>query len=134
MLPHNHFLIAAFAIFLLSALLFPLTPSKLAKWILVGGIVSALIDLDVVALVYWKSKTDTKLKPFRKPTELYKNYSVFLKTIAESGILKTGIKTHLIISALVILISYTIPEYFIPVFIAVVTHILSDLPEARHKV
>ena len=131
MLPHNHFLIAALSIFLLSILLFPQSPSELARWILVGGIISALIDMDVVALVYWKSRSDNRLRPFRNPAELYKNYGLFMDRITESGILSLGIKTHLIISILIILIFYAIPEFFVPVFIAVVTHILSDVPSIQ---
>ena len=47
MLPHRHYLIAAAVIAPMSALLFPARPPKeISEWVLVGGFLSAAIDLD----------------------------------------------------------------------------------------
>jgi|Deesub1362A_J573_1020465.scaffolds.fasta_scaffold06055_4 uncharacterized membrane protein YagU involved in acid resistance len=132
MLPHSHFIVSALAIFTLSLPFLPVGASELAGWIIVGGLVSALIDLDVVALVYWRSRSDSDLKPFTNPVELYKNYERFLDVIGEREILRTAFKTHFLISILFILLFYLFsPRYFIPVAIGVVTHVLSDLPSLQ---
>jgi len=63
MLPHNHFLIAGLTIYPATIILFPEKPPvEIWQWVLIGGVVSAVIDLDIIAIVYLKSK---KRKPIK---------------------------------------------------------------------
>ncbi len=131
MLPHNHFLIAAIAISISSAFFSKSLPEVII-WIIVGGFVSAMVDVDVVAITYWKSRKNEGLKTFRNPVELFRNYSLFIDTITETGILKMGMVTHMVISILFILLFYVFwSEYFVPVLVGITTHILSDIPNIR---
>ena len=55
MLPHNHFLIAGLVIAPVAAVLYPeKTILEISEWVLVGGLVSSAVDLDIVALVLLK--------------------------------------------------------------------------------
>ena len=64
----------------------------MGRWILVSGLVSSLIDLDVVALVVLKSKRESRLKPFKNLLEMYRKFELFIDTITETGVLSTGLK------------------------------------------
>lgn len=133
MLPHNHFLIAALVIAPVRIFLFPeRSLAEIVNWILIGGILSASIDLDIYALVLLKSRKESRLKPFRNPLEIYRNFRLFMDTIFKTGLWKLGLVTHLTLSALLILLSYIFYSvYFIPVALGVVSHIISDMPNLR---
>ena len=121
MLPHKHFLISCAAIAPFSL--------KTPQWILISGLTSALIDTDVVVLVWLNSKREESLKQFRNPGAIFKRYDIFMETIAETGVLNTALKTHFIFSALILLAAgLFFRPYFTPVAVGVATHILSDLP------
>ncbi len=136
MLPHNHFLIASIVIAPVGILFFPeKSIIEMGQWILIGGLLSAAIDLDMCTITILKSKKEKRLKPFRKPIEIYRKFNLFMDTITETGILKTGLKIHLISSILLILISYFfINNYFIPVTLGVVSHLISDIPNLQRLV
>ena len=124
MLPHKHFLISAAAA----------APFSLhhPEWILASGLVSAAIDMDVVSLVWLNSVKQDSLKQFRNPVNIFGRYELFMKTIAETGVLKTALKTHFIFSALILALCLLFfKDLIIPVAIGVVTHILSDIPLLR---
>ena len=133
MLPHQHFGIAGVFILLISLIFFPEnTILTIIKWILVGGIVSALLDLDMMILVSIKSKKHKELQKFKNPKNVMKDFKGFMDALVKTGVLKTGLATHIIIHTLVVLLFYFfINSYFIPVLIGAVTHIASDLPHLR---
>ncbi|MBI5044293.1 MAG: hypothetical protein HZC10_10810, partial [Nitrospirae bacterium] len=95
MLPHNHFIISGFAAVPIAVLLSPDKP--IIEWALISGLLSAAIDYDVYILVLLKSGKEDRLKPFRNPLEIFRKYKLFMDTITETGVLKIGLKTHLII-------------------------------------
>lgn len=134
MLPHNHFIIADLAITAAAAIHYPQIPAfELGKWILAGGSASAAIDLDIITLVLLKSKKDGRLKPYKNPLKVFADFKPFMKTIAETGLLKTGMATHLIISAATCLFFYFYCHaYFIPILIGIITHLLEDTPHMRY--
>ncbi len=136
MLPHNHFLIASIVITIVGILFFPEKSAiEIGKWILFGGLLSAAIDFDVCALTILKSKKEKRLKPFTNPIEIYRKFNQFMDAITETGVLKTGLKIHLLSSILFILIFYFfINNYFIPVTLGVVSHLISDIPNLQRLV
>lgn len=130
MLPHNHFLISS-AVIVPAALM--VLPEKslglVAMWVLVGGLVTMAIDFDIIILTIIKSKKDSRLKKFINPLNIYLEFKLFMQLIKEAGVLKTGLKTHLISSCLIVLIFYSFfNTYYIPVLLAVISHLISDLP------
>ncbi|MGQ9582188.1 MAG: hypothetical protein ACUVV6_01580 [Thermoplasmatota archaeon] len=136
MLPHNHFLIASIIIAPVGFAFFPEKSSiEVGEWALVGGLLSLAIDLDIVVLAILKSKKEKRLAPFRNLVEVYRNFRLFMDTIAETGILKTGLKTHTLSSALIILIFYLfLSDYLVPVFLGVASHLMTDAPHLRKLV
>ena len=130
MLPHNHFIISGLAAVPVAAVL---SPDKsiigIGEWFLISGLLSAAVDYDVYILVLLKSGKEDRLKPFRNPIEIYRKYKLFMDTITETGVLKIGLKTHFIFSALIVLLIYLFANpYFIPAVIGVVSHVISDIP------
>lgn len=134
MLPHNHFIVADLAITVAVAVSYPQMPAlELGQWILVGGIISAAIDLDIMTLVFLRSKKDGRLKPYKNPLKVYKKYQEFIAVLIETGLLKTGIITHLLLSAAIILFFYYFyNNLLMPVSIGVITHLLTDILIIRH--
>ncbi|HMK48594.1 MAG TPA: hypothetical protein VK435_00955 [Thermodesulfovibrionales bacterium] len=133
MLPHNHFLIAALAITPV-AVIFPNDRSftGIAEWVVAGGLLSAAIDLDIFVLVLLKSRDHENLKRFRNPLEIYRSFRLFMETIDETGVLRTGMMTHYVLSFLILVLCYFhLAGYFIPVALGVVTHLLSDMPKLK---
>ncbi|MCL7475441.1 MAG: hypothetical protein M8352_05295 [ANME-2 cluster archaeon] len=107
----------------------------IGEWVMVGGLLSSVIDLDIVTLVLIRSRKERRLKPFMNPLEIYRNFELFMDTITETGVLMTGLKTHLIFSTLVILVFYLVLNvYFIPVALGVASHILCDIPNVRRLI
>lgn len=133
MLPHKHFLIAALFIFVAVIAFFSRMESiEVIKWVIVGGFISAAIDLDVYTIVLLKAGKENKLKSFRNPIEIYRNYKTFMDTIFATGVAKIGLITHLVFPIFIILVFYFLfSDYFIPVVIGVLSHIISDLPNFK---
>ena len=60
MLPHKHFTIAALAI-IPATFFFPgMTLFEIGTWIIVGGIISFTVDLDIIILVFLKSREEKR--------------------------------------------------------------------------
>ena len=133
MLPQNHFLISAIVIVPVALVFFPsLTLASLLVWILCGGLLSAAVDLDIVVLTFLKSKEEDRLKPFRNPLEINRNFDLFMDTIYEVGVLKTALTTHFLVVAFILLSFYLSSSlYFVPVALGVVSHLISDIPNYR---
>ena len=133
MLPQHHFLISALVLTPVALVFYPeLTLIGVGPWILYGGLLSAAVDIDVVALTFLKSKGDDRLKRFRNPLEINRNFKLFMDTLFETGLLRIAIKTHFILSAFIILIFYlSSSQYFIPVLLGVASHLASDIPNIQ---
>lgn len=133
MLPQKHFLISALGIVPVALVFFPeLTLAGVVLWVFFGGLWAAAIDTDIVVLTFLKSKEDDRLKPFRNMWEINRNFSLFMDTTYETGILKIAMQTHLLLSALFILVVYLFSNaYFVPVALGVVLHLVSDIPNYK---
>ncbi|TBR17946.1 hypothetical protein EPO66_01800 [bacterium] len=133
MLPHKHFLIASLTIAPVAVIVSAQKSFvEIISWILIGGFSSAAVDLDILGLVYLKSIKDNRLRQFRNPVKIFAKFRLFMDTISETGVLRLGMKTHFIVSFLIILLSYFfLKPYFIPVIIGVVSHIISDIPHLK---
>lgn len=131
MLPHKHFLIAAIIAAPAAMVFAPGRPViNTGEWMLVSGIVSAAIDLDIYTLVLIRSGKKNELKPFRSLAELYRSFDHFMDTIIQTGVRRTAIKTHFIVSIALVVLSYVFwKAYLIPVAIGVASHIISDVPK-----
>jgi len=130
MLPHNHFLIAGAVIAPAAMALSPeLPPREIVEWTLIGGILSAAIDLDVVAIIMLRSRKEQRLRQFRSLFAIYRHFGLFMDTIAETGVLRTAMITHISLAVMLLLACALLsPHYLVPVALAVLSHIASDIP------
>lgn len=130
MLPHKHFLIAGAVITPFAIIFFPQLPFFIiAKWISLGGILSAAIDLDIYTIALLKSMEKPELRIFRNPLNIYRKFDSFMETILKTGVLKIGMATHLILGAFIFFLTYRfLNSYSIPVLLGILSHILSDMP------
>ncbi len=136
MLPQKHFAISGLTI---AAVTFAAYPEKsvmeISKWALFGGILSAAIDMDVVILVYLRSRKDLRLRRFRNMLNIFRDFNGFKDVMAETGVLKTGMISHLLLSAVLVVFFYLFSgDYFIPAVLGVATHLITDLPNYRRLV
>lgn len=136
MLPQNHFVISGLTV---AAVAYAAYPEKsaldISRWVLFGGILSAAIDLDIVALVFLKSQKHEKLKRFRNLLNIFRDFNGFKNTMAETGVLKTGMISHLLLSAGLIVLFYLFSgDYFIPAVLGIATHMITDLPNYRRLI
>ena len=136
MLPQDHFLVSA-VVMVPVAMVFPAQNHiGLVGLGLISGVVAALIDLDVIVLIYLKGKEYPSMRLFYNPTKIFTQFKLFMDTFAQSGLLKVAMKTHMVIFfALPVLTYIFFPAYFLPVIVASITHFLCDIPNisrARH--
>jgi hypothetical protein len=133
MLPQHHFLITVIILFLFIVLFYPeLSYIEIVYWLIAGGLISMIIDFDVIFMTYIKSKKEKKLLQFRNPLKIFSNFQQFMDIIDDVGILKKAMITHLLSSIFFILMFYFfINNYFVPVSIGVISHILSDIPNIK---
>lgn len=133
MLPHSHFIIAALVIIPVEIILFPENSAiQILKLTIVGGFLSAAIDLDVFTTTFLKSRSVEKLKAFRNPVEIYRKFESFMDTISETGVLKIGLKTHIISSTILAFIFYFYANnYFVPALLGILSHLISDIKNIR---
>jgi len=129
MLPHKHFLIAAlFTYFAGISLFSELLLHKMLIWALIAGITSSLVDLDLYSILLFRSGKEKNLRPFKNPLRIYKQYEMLEKAMIEGGFIKTGLKTHLISSAMIATLSfYLLNSFFTPIVLGLVSHLLSDV-------
>lgn len=128
MLPHHHFLISVIIIIPISIIFFPLlSVVEILLWVLISGFVSILIDMDIIILV--NIKRDNRLNQFKNPKMIFKEFKLFMDTIDETGVLKTAMITHIIISlSFIVIFRLFINILFIPCLLGVISHIASDVP------
>lgn len=126
MLPHKHFLIsgAAMAPFALH------DPAAIA----VSGLVSACVDIDIVTLVWVYSRKENSLKEFRNPIAVFTRFEKFMRVIADTGVLRAGMRTHFGMFTLFLVGAWLFfPHYFTAVTVGVVTHLLTDIPHLKRE-
>jgi hypothetical protein len=131
MVPHKHFLIAAIIAAPAALVFAPESPViNTGEWMLISGIVSAAIDLDIYALVFIRSRKKDELKPFRSLRQLYSRFDHFMDTIIQTGVRRISITTHCIVSIVLVVVSYFFwKTYCMPVAIGVSSHIICDMPK-----
>ena len=99
------------------------------EWIIAACLTAIVIDLDVVALVFIESSRHQKLIRYRNPINVFKDYNRFMNIITQTGVLKKAMKTHLILSAILLLSTNLIaPTYQTPVVLGIISHLASDIP------
>jgi len=127
MLPQNHFAVAAAVTLVAVVLFYPdLDLQETVVWVLVAGIVAALIDMDVIILVRIKAKDDPELEPWAS------DFPEFLMTLHRKGLLRIIKWTHLTIAVVASLVGYfVLPSLFIPIFIGAWSHLATDVPYLR---
>lgn len=132
MMPHKHFIVSTIFVVLIIWLFFPsFSYTQILIWIIIAGIFSIIVDFDSAFLLY--TSKDKKLKPFKNFFYLNRHFNQFMKIIAKNGIMKTALRTHIILSVIYVLIAYFfIYSYFIPISIGVASHLLSDIPNLRY--
>jgi hypothetical protein len=132
MLPHNHFIVSTLTIGPV-AIVYTGNVETVLLWVVVGGLVSMVMDLDVVVLVFLRSNEEKRLQPYRNPLLIYKDFDRFMIVLQETGVRDTVLKTHFMTSALIPPIFYFLwPAVIIPVALEVISHLLTDLADI-HK-
>jgi hypothetical protein len=136
MLPQHHFAISGVAV---AAVAYAVYPEKsvmdISKWALFGGVLSAAMDIDIVVLVLLRSNRHETMKRFRNIVNIFRDFGGFKDAMAETGMLKTGMVSHLLLSTLMIMFFYLFwRNYFFPAVIGIVTHLMTDLPNYRRLV
>ena len=130
MMPQNHFLVAAVITVVAIVSLYPdLDLPEAALWVVVSGVVAAVIDLDVILLVRWKAKDDPELRPYTDIRVVARDLRAMLRLLHQKGLLVKIAVPHLISATIMTMAAYFIaPSYFIPVVIGAWSHIVSDVP------
>ncbi len=130
MLPQNHFAVAALVTLVAIVLFYPdLNLGDTLVWMMVAGVVAALIDLDVIILVRLKAKDDPELEPWVSPREVTKDLTSFLVLLHKKGLLRTVKWTHVAIAVVATVVGYLIlPSLFIPIFLGAWSHLATDVP------
>ncbi len=125
MLPHKHFLIAGFFIAVL-ALIARLDLKTAILWILIGGFVSMIIDIDsIILLAFTKNR---KLMRFKSIREIFTNFDGLISAFRETGKLMLLSATHSMISIVIVIITlFFFGDWLVPVLAGVVSHLFSDL-------
>lgn len=91
-----------------------------------------IIDLDILVLVLARSRKEPLLKIYRNPLRIFSNFKDFMNAITKTGVLKTGMITHLLGSAIVLLIAaHFLKPYVLPIMLGIISHIVSDIPNLR---
>ncbi|KKL94483.1 hypothetical protein LCGC14_1864190 [marine sediment metagenome] len=130
MLPHSHFIISASAAVPVAMLSARTDASvSVAGWAITAGLVSAALDVDVIALVMFKAKSEPDLREYRNPLRIVTRFKGFMSALYKTGLIRTVMATHCLLWAITVAAAYVFAaEMFLPILIGVVTHALSDLP------
>jgi hypothetical protein len=130
MMPQSHFVVAAVVTVFAIILFYPdLDLSEATVWVLVAGVVAAVIDIDVILMVRWKARTDPDLRPYTDMRVVAKDLRAMLRLLHRKGLLVKVAIPHLASGVVLTLASYyAAPSVFIPVFLGAWSHLLSDVP------
>jgi hypothetical protein len=127
MLPHDHALLAAAVITPAVLIAAPGTLSLAAAQVATGAAVAAVIDLDVLLLVYLKGNRQPRLQPFRNPLRIVSDFDRFMDIVQQTGLRKLVHKTHLLMSAIILVSAYFyLPSFFLATSLGVASHLVSD--------
>jgi len=122
MLPHKHFVISSFVI-AITALFFQVGWIEGVYWVLIGGAVAMLLDIDAIIAAY----TDKKLKGYGI-VQVFRDYEGFLEKLKKTKILNRLMFTHFVLAAAVSVVSFIFARrFFFPVVIGVIVHLFSDV-------
>lgn len=130
MMPQNHFAVAAVVTVLAILLFYPdLDLAEATVWVLVSGLVAAVIDMDVILMVRWKARTDPDLRPFTDMRVVAKDLRAMLRLLHQKGLLVKVAIPHLVSAIVLTVASYLlVPSLFVPVFLGAWSHLVSDVP------
>lgn len=133
MLPHKHFVLSAAAIAPATVLFYPEKSAiETAVWTFAGGTLSAAMDLDVLLLVLLSSRKEQQLRRYRNIINIFRDFRAFKDDLADTGVMKWGLLSHFTGAVLIVAVTTLfLKPWLFPVSIAVVTHLLSDLPNFR---
>jgi len=133
MLPHNHFIVSTLTVAPV-AVVYSGNVETVFLWVLVGGLVSMVMDLDVIILVFLRSGAEKRLLPYRNPLLIFRDFDRFMIVLQETGVRDTVLKTHFMTSALIPPLFYFLwPAVIIPVALAVTSHLLTDLADIHRS-
>ncbi len=128
-MPQNHLFISTLTIAPV-AVVYAGRAEDVLLWVLVGGLVSMAMDLDVIALVFLRSRREKRLQPYRNPLLIFREFDRFMTLLKETGVRATVLKTHFISAAVIPPVFYLFwPAVVVPVALGVISHLLSDLAE-----
>jgi hypothetical protein len=129
MLPQNHFLVAALVTLVAVVLLYPdLDWAGALAWILVAGVVAAVIDLDVMVYVRMRAREDPELEPWASPAAVMRDFSGFLGMLRRKRILRIIARTHIASAVVATLVGYfLLPSLFIPIAVGAWSHMATDV-------
>ena len=86
--------------------------------------------MDIIVLI--NIKKDDKLKQFRNPVMIFKEFKLFMDTVEETGVLKIAMITHSILSiGFTVIFFLFFNTIFIPCLLGVISHIVSDVPNIK---
>lgn len=129
MLPHGHLIISTLTIAPV-AMVYSGSAEKVIAWVLVGGLATVLMDLDVIVLVLLRSRTEKRLHPYRSLVRIFTEFERFMAVLTETGLRDTVMKSHFAYAALIPPLAYFLwPGMVVPVALGVVSHLLSDLAD-----
>ncbi len=129
MLPQSHFAVAAVVTLVAVVLYHPdLDRLDALLWMVVAGVVAALIDLDVILLVRSRARDDPELEPWASPIAVTRDFPEFLGMLRRKGLLRTIAWTHLASAVAATLVGYLLlPSLFIPIVIGAWSHLATDV-------
>lgn len=133
MMPQNHFVVAAVVTLVAVVLFYPdLGWSEAVAWMLVAGIVAAVIDMDVILIVRRAARDDPDLEPWTDIRMVAKDFPEFLMMLSRKGLLRTVSITHVTIAVTATVLAYLLaPSLFIPVTLGAWSHMATDVPYLR---
>ena len=133
MLPHNHFIVSTLTIAPV-AVVYSGKAEEVLLWVLVGGLVSIVMDLDVIILVFLRSGAEKRLQPYRNPLLIFRDFDRFMTVLQETGVRDTVLKIHFMTAAVIPPIFYFLwPAVIIPVALGVISHLLTDLADIHRS-
>ncbi|MCF6289435.1 MAG: hypothetical protein L3J03_00300 [Desulfobacterales bacterium] len=133
MLPQNHLFISTLTIAPV-AVVYAGRAEDILLWVLVGGMVSMAMDLDVIILVFLRSRGEKRLQPYRNPVLIFREFDQFMTVLKETGVRDTVLKTHFMTAAVVPPIFYFLwPSVVVPVALGVISHLLGDLADINRS-
>ena len=130
MMPHSHFVVAALVTVVAIILFYPdVDQTEAALWVVVAGIVAAVIDVDVILMVRSRARTDPDLRPYTDMRVVAKDLRAMLRLLHRKGLLVKVAIPHVTSATVLTVAAYLLaPPLFVPVFLGAWSHVVSDVP------